>query len=62
LLVDRVRKATVLTASPTPFFGLKADPIVTVAVDDSAKKMSVATEWKDLGKFEDFLVQRLTGE
>lgn len=31
-------------------------------VDDSAKKMSVATEWKDLGKFEDFLVQRLTGE
>jgi hypothetical protein len=28
-------------------------------VDDSAKKMNVATEWKDLGK--DLLVQRLTG-
>ena len=29
-------------------------------VDATAKKMSVATEWKDLGKFEDLLVRRLT--
>ena len=31
-------------------------------IDDSATKMSVATEWKDLGKFEDLLVERLTGK
>ena len=31
-------------------------------VDDSAKQMRVATEWKNLGKFEDLLVQRLTGK
>ncbi len=31
-------------------------------IDDSAQKMSVATEWKDLGKFEDLLVERLTGK
>ena len=29
-------------------------------IDPSAKKMQVATEWKNLGKFEDFLVERLT--
>ena len=31
-------------------------------IDDSAKKMSVATRWKDLAKFEDMLVERLTGK
>ncbi len=31
-------------------------------VDAAAKKMAVATEWKDLDKFEDFLVDRLTGQ
>lgn len=30
-------------------------------VDPDAKKMSVATEWKDLGAFGKFLVDRLTG-
>ena len=30
-------------------------------IDAAARKMEVATEWKDLGKFEDFLVDRLTG-
>ena len=29
-------------------------------IDDSAKKMTVATEWKSLDGFRDFLVQRLT--
>ena len=31
-------------------------------IDASAKKMQVATQWKDLGAFEDFLVERLTGK
>ncbi|NOZ40688.1 MAG: nucleoside hydrolase [Planctomycetes bacterium] len=31
-------------------------------IDDSARKMRVATEWKDLGRFEDLLVERLTAE
>jgi hypothetical protein len=31
-------------------------------IDETAKKMSVATEWKDLAAFEDFLVERLTGQ
>ena len=31
-------------------------------IDESAKKMSVATKWNDLGAFEDMLVERLTGE
>ena len=31
-------------------------------IDASAKKMQVATDWKDLGAFEDFLVERLTGK
>ncbi len=30
-------------------------------IDPAAKKMQVATEWKDMGAFEDFLVDRLTG-
>jgi inosine-uridine nucleoside N-ribohydrolase len=30
-------------------------------IDPDAKVMSVATEWKDMAAFEDFLVQRLTG-
>jgi len=30
-------------------------------VDENAKRMRVAVEWKDLSAFEDFLVQRLTG-
>jgi inosine-uridine nucleoside N-ribohydrolase len=29
-------------------------------IDPGGKKMKVATAWKDLGKFEDFLVERLT--
>jgi hypothetical protein len=28
--------------------------------DPSARKMNVATQWKDLPAFEDWLVQRLT--
>ena len=31
-------------------------------IDPAGKKMAVATEWKDLGQFEDFLVERLTGK
>jgi inosine-uridine nucleoside N-ribohydrolase len=31
-------------------------------IDSSGKKMRVATAWKDLGGFEDFLVKRLTGQ
>ncbi len=30
-------------------------------VDAKAKKMQVATQWKDLGAFEDLLVERLVG-
>lgn len=30
-------------------------------IDEKAKRMRVATEWKDMGAFEDLLVQRLTG-
>ena len=30
-------------------------------IDPAAKSMNVATAWKDLGAFEDFLVARLTG-
>jgi hypothetical protein len=29
-------------------------------IDDKAKVINCATEWKDLGAFEDFLVNRLT--
>ena len=36
------------------------DEGVTV-IDPTAKKMQVATEWKDLEAFEDWLVDRLTG-
>ena len=32
------------------------------AIDPDAKKMRVATEWKDMGAFEDLLVKRLTGK
>jgi inosine-uridine nucleoside N-ribohydrolase len=31
-------------------------------IDDQAKKIKCATEWKDVPAFEDFLVQRLTGK
>jgi inosine-uridine nucleoside N-ribohydrolase len=31
-------------------------------IDPGAKQMKVATAWKDLGRFEDLLVKRLTGE
>jgi hypothetical protein len=31
-------------------------------IDPSAKQISVATDWKDLGAFEDFLVERLTAK
>jgi len=30
-------------------------------IDPAAKKIRVATEWKDMGGFEDLLVERLTG-
>jgi inosine-uridine nucleoside N-ribohydrolase len=30
------------------------------AIDEKAKKVNCATKWKDLGAFEDFLVERLT--
>ncbi len=29
-------------------------------IDEKAKRVHVATEWKDLAGFENFLVQRLT--
>lgn len=32
-----------------------------MAIDPTAKQMNVATEWKDLGAFEDLLVQRFAG-
>jgi hypothetical protein len=30
-------------------------------IDPKAKRIRVATEWKDLGAFEDLLVKRITG-
>jgi hypothetical protein len=30
------------------------------AIDDNAKKINCATNWKNIGAFEDFLVERLT--
>mgnify|MGYP002261088942 CR=1 FL=1 len=36
------------------------DDAMTV-IDPQAKQVNVATSWKDLGGFEDFLVERLTG-
>lgn len=44
---------------PTPVI-LVTDDGYTL-VDATAKHMDVAVEWRDLGRFEDFLVERLTG-
>ena len=32
------------------------------AIDGKAKKINCATSWKNLGAYEDFLVERLTGQ
>ena len=40
--------------------GIKVTDGGYTAIDQKAKKIDCATEWKDLGAFEDFLVARLT--
>ena len=40
--------------------GIRVDDNGFTHIDDQAKKMSVATEWKNLDQFRDFLVHRLT--
>ncbi len=40
--------------------GIKVDDEGYTRIDDSAKVMRCATAWKDLGAFEDYLVERLT--
>ena len=40
--------------------GIKVDDEGYTRIDDSAKVMRCATAWKDLGAFEDYLVDRLT--
>jgi len=42
--------------------GIRITDNGSTAIDESAKKMRVATEWKDMGAFEDLLVRRLTGK
>ena len=41
--------------------GIRVTDDGMTVIDPKAKGMSVATSWKDLGGFEDFLVERLTG-
>jgi inosine-uridine nucleoside N-ribohydrolase len=41
--------------------GIRVDDEGYTRIDPSAKVMQVATAWKDMGAFEDFLVKRLTG-
>jgi inosine-uridine nucleoside N-ribohydrolase len=40
--------------------GIRVDDKGFTHIDENAKKMSVATEWKSLDQFRDLLVQRLT--
>jgi len=40
--------------------GIRVTDDGLTVMDDSAKKMAVATEWKSLDDYRDFLVQRLT--
>jgi len=42
-------------------FGIRVTDDGRTVIDPAAKKMRVATEWKDLGGFEDLLVRRVTG-
>jgi inosine-uridine nucleoside N-ribohydrolase len=45
----------------TERLGIRVTDGGMTVIDPAAKVMSVATEWKDMAAFEDFLVQRLTG-
>jgi hypothetical protein len=40
--------------------GLRIDDKGFTLIDETAKKVSVATQWKDLDGFRDFLVNKLT--
>ncbi|MFO1511375.1 MAG: nucleoside hydrolase [Verrucomicrobiota bacterium] len=42
--------------------GLRVTDAGFTVIDPQAKQVNVATKWKDLGAFEDFLVERLTGK
>jgi inosine-uridine nucleoside N-ribohydrolase len=39
--------------------GIRVTDDGQTVIDNNAKKINCATKWKDLGAFEDFLVQRL---
>jgi hypothetical protein len=40
--------------------GIRVNDKGYTLIDPDAKKMKVATDWKDMGAFEDLLVRRLT--
>jgi hypothetical protein len=42
--------------------GIRVTDDGMTVIDPQAKQVNVATAWKDLGGFEDFLVERLTGK
>ncbi len=42
--------------------GIRVTDDAMTVIDPQAKQINVATSWKDLGGFEDFLVERLTGK
>jgi inosine-uridine nucleoside N-ribohydrolase len=42
--------------------GIRVTDDGRTVIDPQAKQVNVATKWKDLGAFEDFLVERLTGK
>ena len=42
--------------------GIRVTDDGRTVIDPAAKQVNVATKWKDLGAFEDFLVERLTGK
>jgi hypothetical protein len=42
--------------------GLRVTDDGFTVIDPQAKQVNVATRWKDLGAYEDFLVERLAGK
>jgi hypothetical protein len=42
--------------------GIRVTDEAMTVMDPQAKQINVATSWKDLGGFEDFLVERLIGK
>jgi hypothetical protein len=60
--VDPWMRAAILSSVNDSAGELFETLLATTGQDNSAKKMRVAMEWKDSKKFEDLLVERLTGK